>query len=69
MSDDHDRSPRAAWSLEPGLAACEFCVCRYHIETACYCAHCDRPVCPLCVTRVELRGELLCPECAGGGED
>lgn len=55
---------RHSWWEEAGPATCDFCLRAFHEETACYCAYCDRPVCPLCI--VVIRQFVICPQCQEG---
>lgn len=45
---------------------CGFCLQSYAYEFEVFCAHCDRPMCVVCVVTQGFRGERLCPECANG---
>ncbi len=53
------------WWLR-GEERCDFCLERYAYEMEVRCVGCDRPVCPVCAVRVQVRRETFCPECAPG---
>ncbi len=42
---------------------CGFCLQVYVVELEVRCVGCDRAVCPMCVVRLEVSAEMLCPEC------
>ena len=52
----------APWWLTSG-ASCEFCFQDYSLTIEYYCDHCDRPICPLCVTFAGGERLVTCPRC------
>nr|WP_297459165.1 hypothetical protein [uncultured Halomonas sp.] len=61
MSDESAQS--TPWWLEPGAQTCDFCQRTFHYEVIHHCVHCDRPICPFCVTEVRETQSMVCSEC------
>lgn len=60
--------PPSPWWLG-GRETCGFCLQFYVLEMEARCVHCDRPVCPMCVSEAEESRLLVCSECGEPGED
>ena len=55
--------------LSGGTEHCDLCGHPHVLQAQYRCAACDRASCEHCVSIDPRTGEVLCHECAGGGEE